>query len=143
MTISNSLEKISDNTPVTYGIMRDFMTSFMAPLLTEAFAKSEARMMKYTDEMFGKSTQHTDDSIESLAGMIARRFDGVDKRFVGIDKRIDGLDERVSELESRMEYRFNGIQNQLDNIYLDKVPRREYGFLCTRVKKIERKLGMA
>jgi len=134
--MNNSLQNINDNAPITYGIMRDFITSFM----NEAFEKSEARMMKYIDN-----------SIEELAGMTARRFDSLesrlDSRIDNLESRFDGLearlDKRIDDLEAKMEYRFSGVQNQLDNIYIDKVPRREISLLSVRVKKVEKKLGIA
>lgn len=67
-------------------------------------------------------------TIDDLAIMIAKGFGAVDKR--------------IDSLEEHMDYRFTGIQNQLDNIYLNYPNRMEYTHLSNRVKKIERKASI-
>ena len=39
-------------------------------------------------------------SLDNLAGMVKRGFDGVDKRFDGVDKRFDKIEIRLNNLEN-------------------------------------------
>lgn len=43
-------------------------------------------------------------TIDTLAVMIKRGFDDVDKRFDDVDKRFDGIDGRLMKLESDTDY---------------------------------------
>jgi len=47
-------------------------------------------------------------SLDNLAGMVKRGFDGVDKRFDGVDKRFDGVDKRFDKIEIRLNNLENG-----------------------------------
>jgi archaellum component FlaC len=38
-------------------------------------------------------------TIDDLAVMVKKGFDGVDKRFDGVDKRFDGVDDRLERIE--------------------------------------------
>jgi hypothetical protein len=57
------------------------------------------------------------------------------------EARTDLLEVK-QDLKKEMKYRFDGLQNQLDNIYLNYTRRDEYALLKERVKKIERKVGV-
>lgn len=52
------------------------------------------------------------------------------------------FNQRIDDLEQKMDYRFNGVQNQLDNIYLNYTQRHEHDLLKDRVKRVERKVGI-
>jgi len=102
-------------------------------------------------------------TIEDLAGMVKRGFDGVDERFDGIDKRFDGVDgkfrginERFDEIDKRFDE--NAEQHQQIFKRLEKLERGQediqsllgkvaFGFevraLDRRLKLVEEKLAMA
>lgn len=86
-------------------------------------------------------------TIEVLGKMINNGFkeahnDLMDVRNSLIAK-IEGVDEKVDSLETRMEFRFNGTQNQLDNVYLNYTRKVDYDLLKERMKKVERRLGIS
>ena len=58
-------------------------------------------------------------TFDKLAVMINHGFKEAHKDLIDVKR----------ELEQRMDYRFDGIQNQLDNIYLNFTTRREHGLL--------------
>ncbi|MFA6601899.1 MAG: hypothetical protein WCT02_03505 [Candidatus Paceibacterota bacterium] len=74
-------------------------------------------------------------TIDDLAVMISHLED----RLSG---KIDGLESRINSLEKEMRFGFTGVQNQLDNIYLNYTTMSEHALLRDRVKRIERKVGI-
>jgi len=72
-------------------------------------------------------------TLDNLAGMIKRGFDGVDKRFDGVDKRFDKVEARLSNLENGQEE----IKLKLDRVAY----RFEIEELDRRLKRIETRLG--
>ena len=42
-------------------------------------------------------------TINDLAVMVGKGFDGVDKRFDGVDKRFDGIDKRFDAVDFRLD----------------------------------------
>ena len=81
-------------------------------------------------------------TIEDLAGMVKRGFDGVDERFDGVDKRFDENTEQHQQIFKRLEKLERG-QEDIQSL-LGKVA---YGFevrdLDRRLKLVEEKLAMA
>lgn len=71
-------------------------------------------------------------TIDDLGGMISRLEDR-------LCARIDSLEQRVFKLETKVDFRFNALQNQLDNIYLNYVTHREQDLLKSRVTKLEKR----
>lgn len=67
-------------------------------------------------------------TIDSLAMMISR----LETRLV----------DRIDILEKEMKYRFTGVQNQLDNIYLNYTTMNEHRLLKDRMTRIERKISI-
>ena len=81
--------------------------------------------------MVKKNKKNT--TLDNLAGMIKRGFDGVDKRFDGVDKRFDKVEARLSNLENGQEE----IKLKLDRVAY----RFEIEELDRRLKRIETRLG--
>ncbi len=52
-------------------------------------------------------------TLDNLAGMIKKGFDGVDKRFDGVDKRFDKVETRLENLEQGHEE----IKLKLDQVH--------------------------
>lgn len=76
-------------------------------------------------------------TLDNLAGMIKRGFDGADKRFDGVDKRLfnlesgqEGINKRLASLEIGQE----DIKLRLDNV----VYRFELVELQKRVDQLEK-----
>ena len=73
-------------------------------------------------------------TLDTLAGMVKRGFDGADKRFDKVDSRFDKIDSRLGNLEQGQDE----IKVRLDNVAY----RFEVEDLQRRVKKLEFKLGI-
>ena len=95
-------------------------------------------------------------TIEDLAGItkkgfdgVDRRFEQVDKRFDAVDRRFDAVDKRFEHIETRMEDGFRNVNDRLDMVERDVaiirehiVYRSEFEDLVGRMKYVERKLGI-
>lgn len=88
----------------------------------------DSRMDKFDSRMDNLESQ-----IDSLA--IA-----VNNEFVKIHFKLDELDKNLIEFKEDFRMKTEGLQNQLDNIYLNYVMRNEYVYLEKRVKVLERKV---
>jgi type I site-specific restriction endonuclease len=96
------------------------------------------------------STQTEEITIEKLAVMINNGFKEAHKDLIDVTSRLeeklsgrmDSLEQRMDNFEKKMDYRFDGLQNQLDNIYLNYTQRHEHNLLKERVRKVERKVGI-
>ena len=51
-------------------------------------------------------------TINDLAGIIKRSFDGVDKRFDGVDQKFDKVNQRFDGVDKR----FDGVDQRMDTI---------------------------
>jgi archaellum component FlaC len=51
-------------------------------------------------------------TIDDLAIMVKKGFDGVDKRFDGVDKRFEAIDKRFDGVDKR----FDKVEKRLDRI---------------------------
>ena len=91
-------------------------------------------------------TQTEEITIEKLAVMINNGFKEAHRDLIDVEEklsgRMDSLEQRMDGLEKTMNYRFDGMQNQLDNIYLNYTQRHEHNLLRERVRKVERKVGI-
>ncbi|UZE92964.1 MAG: hypothetical protein IB617_02285 [Candidatus Nealsonbacteria bacterium] len=79
-----------------------------------------------------KNTKNT--TINQLARMIKRGFDGVDKNFNKADKRFDKIETKITNLENGQEE----IKLKLDRVAY----RFEVEELDRRLKRVESKLGL-
>ncbi|XOB46455.1 MAG: hypothetical protein ACKKMV_03325 [Candidatus Nealsonbacteria bacterium] len=79
-----------------------------------------------------KNTKNT--TINQLARMIKRGFDGVDKNFNKADKRFDKIETKLTNLENGQEE----IKLKLDRVAY----RFEVEELDRRLKRVESKLGL-
>ena len=92
-------------------------------------------------------------TINDLAGIIKRSFDGVDKRFDGVDKRFDGVDKRFDGVDQRMDtidQKLIGVNQRLDKLAENQgaimrkvegvVYRKEFDELKNRIEAIEQTL---
>lgn len=67
-------------------------------------------------------------TIDSLAQMVARGFDSMDKRFDSMDKRFDQVEGRLDKVEGRIdkvEERFDRIENLLIRDHAYRIERLE------------------
>lgn len=81
-------------------------------------------------------------TLEKLAEMVARGFEGVDKQFEEVDKQFEGIHEELALLMARVdsiEMELIDIKKKLDNI----VYRHEYETLKDRVAALEERLKAA
>jgi len=53
-------------------------------------------------------------TIDELAAMVQRGFDGVDKRFGEIDKRFNRVDERFDEMKNYIDKRIDSLDLSID-----------------------------
>ncbi|MEK7208361.1 MAG: hypothetical protein AAB699_02305 [Patescibacteria group bacterium] len=60
-------------------------------------------------------------TVEDLAGITAKGFEGVDKRFDGVDKRFDAVDKRLDGVDVRLDR----IENLLLRDHLNRIERLE------------------
>ena len=92
-------------------------------------------------------------SMDTLGEMIKKGFDGaqrdlnsvanrIDQKIDGLETRIDGLELRFDGLDNKLDFKFTGLQNQIDNMTLNYTPRLEHNLLKDRVQKVERKVGI-
>lgn len=79
-----------------------------------------------------KNTKNT--TINQLAKMIKRGFDGVNKNFNKVDKRFDKIETKLTNLENGQEE----IKLKLDRVAY----RFEVEELDRRLKRVEAKLGL-
>ena len=73
-------------------------------------------------------------TLENLAGMIKKGFDGVDKKFDGVDKKFDENTKQHRQIFDRLEE----ITLKLDQVAY----RFEVQELDRRLKRVEIKLGI-
>ena len=101
-----------------------------------------AYIIKAMNVKKGKGTQKNF-SIDDLAAMVAKGFNGVDekfndvnKRFDGVNKRFDGVDKEISELSQSVKVA------RRDILYLGDrfVPRYEFDSLLVRFRKLEERV---
>ena len=84
-------------------------------------------------------------TLDNLAGMVKRGFDGVDKRFDGVDKRLDGVDKRFDKIENTLKNfrEENSLEHEEIKLRLSQVAYRfEVEELDRRLKRVEAKVGL-
>jgi len=80
-------------------------------------------------------------TLDDLAGMVKRGFDGVDKRFDRVDKRFDENTKEHRQIFQRLDNLDNGMEEI--KLKLDQVAYRfEVQELDRRLKRVEAKLGI-
>ncbi len=104
--------------------------------------QNDEAVPEVTIDELGKWIKEGFDGLGQRIGGLETRFNGLEQRFDRLEQRFDGLELRFDGLEKKMDFRFTGIQNQLDNMSLDHVTRREHGLIVDRVKRVERKVGI-
>lgn len=64
---------------------------------------------------FIKAEKDTDKKIDSLAVMVQKGFNGVDKRFEQVDKRFEQMDKRLDGMvtKAEMNRRFDGLEDRV------------------------------
>lgn len=84
-------------------------------------------------------------SLDDLAGMVKRGFDGVDKRFDQIDKRFEQVDKRLGSIElkiAHLEARVSMIERDIAEIRKGLISKIDFEDLMSRVKYLELKIGI-
>lgn len=64
-------------------------------------------------------------TIEDLAGMTQRGFEGVDKRFEGVDKRFAQADSKIESFRTEVNQRFDHIENLLIRAHENRIEKLE------------------
>ncbi len=119
------------------------------PLILSRLDKLESRMDGLESRMEGLESRM--DVIESRMGSLEIKLDEVvlstERQFDIQDGRIEALDQKFSlkfeDLESKMDSGFSMIRMSIDNIHMDYTLHREHELLNSRLKQVERKLGIA
>ena len=98
-------------------------------------------------------------TIEDLAKIMKKGFDGVDEKFDGVDEKFDGVDEKfdgntalhqltrsemakdedLQEIKSTINYLYEILDNEATFI---RQMRTEYPLFIKRLKRLEKKLGL-
>ena len=78
--------------------------------------------------------EYLDKSLEKLAIMVKRGFDGTDKQFVGVNKSFEGNRREHQLILNRLE----GIDRKLEGV----VYRQEFEDLKERIKVVEEALAL-
>ena len=75
-------------------------------------------------------------TLEKLAVMVARGFEGTDKKFEGIDKRLDRVEAKLSEHDRR----FSKLEYQIDEVkeIVERFEKSDILNLQKRVQILER-----
>ncbi len=79
-------------------------------------------------------------TIENLAHMVKKGFDGVDVRFDRVDQRFERVDQRFDKVDQRFDdvkSRFEGVNRRFDAVD-DRLDRIERLILADHKKRIER-----
>lgn len=87
-------------------------------------------------------------TIDKLGEMINNGFEESNKNLhyeIGcledrLGNRIDGLDKRIDGLDQKIDFRFNGLQNRMDNTNIHYLTIGEHNLLKVRVEKVEKKV---
>lgn len=81
-------------------------------------------------------------TIEHLAIMVQKGFEGVDKKFEVVDKRFENIENRLDRIENRLDL----IESELHNIKQELykvIYRHEFELLKDRVTELEKELAKA
>ncbi len=85
-------------------------------------------------------------TLDKLALMIGKGFNGVDKRFAEINATMNEKFEAVDKRFDRVDAKFEQVTKQINNISLsivDVVHQEEFDKLESRVITVEEKVGLA
>lgn len=81
-------------------------------------------------------------TLDELASMVAKGFEGVDKKFEGVDKKIGDIEERMIT-KDEFNFRFNALEKkfdkldyQVDEVY-DILKRFEEGDILNLQKRVQ------
>ncbi|MBI4837187.1 MAG: hypothetical protein HY813_02145 [Candidatus Portnoybacteria bacterium] len=120
--------------------------------LTVSFALNYNMIMNKFFLPAGSNMKRKNTTIEDLAIMVKKGFDGVDKKFDGVDKKFDGVDKKFDEAQKdrdgiRREMRegFTRVNARLDVIegdIKDFIGRDEFEDVLARLKLVEKTLGL-
>lgn len=64
-------------------------------------------------------------TIEDLARITQKGFEGVDKKFEGVDKKFEEINERFDTLEYEMNKRFDQLEKIIFSEYKNRIERLE------------------
>jgi archaellum component FlaC len=84
-------------------------------------------------------------TLDDLAGMVKRGFDGVDKRFEGIDGHLGSIEERLDRFETALKNfrEENTLEHEEIKLRLSQVAYRfELEEMDKRLKRVEAKVGI-
>jgi transcriptional regulator with XRE-family HTH domain len=84
-------------------------------------------------------------TLDDLAGMVKRGFDGVDKRFEGVDKRFEQIAERLDRFGTALKNfrEENTLEHEEIKLRLSQVAYRfELEEMDKRLKRVEAKVGI-
>ncbi len=84
-------------------------------------------------------------TLDDLAGMVKRGFDGVDKRFEDVDKQFESIGHRLDRFETALKNfrEENALEHEEIKLRLSQVAYRfELEEMDKRLKKVEAKVGI-
>ena len=73
-----------------------------------------------------------------LEGLIDGLAIATSNEFGKLRIRLDDMDNNLIDFRKDVDFKFTGLQNQLDNIYINYTRRDEFASLDKRVKKVEK-----
>ena len=84
-------------------------------------------------------------TLNDLAGIVKRGFDGVDKRFEGVDKQFESIGHRLDRFETALKNfrEENALEHEEIKLRLSQVAYRfELEEMDKRLKRVEAKIGI-
>lgn len=84
-------------------------------------------------------------TLDDLAEMVKRGFDGIEKRFEQVDERFEQVDKRFVSIEGRLDHvdaRLSYIERDISEIRKHFVYRDEFEDALARLRLVEKKLGI-
>lgn len=83
--------------------------------------------------------------METLAQIVARGFESVDKRFELVDKHLELIDRRIEQINAELQHvnaRLDTIEHDIADIRRHLVYRDEFEEVLARLSAIEKRLSM-
>jgi succinate dehydrogenase flavin-adding protein (antitoxin of CptAB toxin-antitoxin module) len=125
-------------------VTEDFFKDFLheKKYVTENFLENFLHEKKYVTEDFLQRQDYVSKTFLKEQDYVTRSF--LDQRLEDLTDTLIGSMQRMFDAQDeKFEYRFQGLNNRLDDLSMNRVPYENHMRLEKRVEKIEGKLGMA
>jgi hypothetical protein len=101
----------------------------------------KAVTLKNIKEIVDHSIQKSEGRLALLFGKNFGYLDGkIDNLDISLNKRIDNLDLKIDDLRDEMVAKFNGTNNRIDDLAMNRVKYEDHQKLEGRVEKLEVKV---